>query len=154
MAHLFRQMYVDEVDFEALTIEKLAGLVFTEMVHRKMLQLEKETLAKQDETDGNQWSTFRKCPEVPDDEERWIAYAERALSLLNHEVIWQGIVEACKILKYPKPSAMHREYFEAMFDMSCFIWFQMYSELERTVSINNLIDYIISVCKLKYKSTL
>ena len=67
MAHLFRQMYVDEVDFEALTIEKLAGLVFTEMVHRKMQQLEKETLAKQDETDGNQWSTFRKCPEVPDD---------------------------------------------------------------------------------------
>ena len=54
---------------------------------------------------------------------------ERALSLLNHELIWQGIVEACKILKYPEPSATHREYFEAMFDMSCFIWFQMYLNL-------------------------
>ena len=93
MAHLFRQMYVDEIDFEALTIEKLTVLVFTEMVHRKIQQLEKETLAKQDQTDGNQWSTFRKCPEVPDDEERWIAYAERALSLLNHELIWQAMFE-------------------------------------------------------------
>ena len=54
-------------------------------------------------------------------EERWITYAEQALSLLNHEVMWQGIVEACKILKYPEPSAMHRDYFETLFDMSCFI---------------------------------
>ncbi len=60
------------------------SLVLTEMVHYKMQQLEKETCAKQDQTDGNQWSRFRKCPEIPDDEERWIAYAELALLLLNH----------------------------------------------------------------------
>ena len=49
-----------------------------------------------------------------DDEERWIRYAERALELLNHDVMWQGIIEACKILKYPELSEIHRDYFEAL----------------------------------------
>ena len=53
MAHLFKQMYVDEIDLEALTVEKLIDLVFAEMVHRKIQQLEKQTLAKRDETDDN-----------------------------------------------------------------------------------------------------
>ena len=55
MAHLFKQMYVDEIDFDALTVEKLIDLVFTEMVYRKIQQLEEETLAKRDQTDNNQW---------------------------------------------------------------------------------------------------
>ena len=41
MAHLFKQMYVDEVDFqETLSYDQLIGLVFTEFVHRQMQQLE------------------------------------------------------------------------------------------------------------------
>ena len=72
MAHLLRQMYVDEIDFEAVTIEKIVDLVFTEMIHDKMQQLEKEELAKQDQTDGNHRSRFKKCSEVLDPEERWI----------------------------------------------------------------------------------
>ena len=89
MAHLLRQMYVDEIDFEgeAVTIEKIVDLVFTEMIHDKMQQLEKEEFAKQDQTDGNQWSRFKKCSEVLDHEGRWITYAEQPLSLLNHEVM-------------------------------------------------------------------
>ena len=60
MAHLLRQMYVDEIDFEAVTLEKIVDFVFTEMIHDiNMQQLEKEDLAKQDQTDGNH-------------EERWI----------------------------------------------------------------------------------
>ena len=129
----------------AVTIEKIVDLVFTEMIHDKMQQLEKGELAKQDQTNGSQ-----KCSEVLDHEERWITYAEHALSLLNHEVMWLGIVEVCKILKYPEPSAMHRDYFEILFDMSCFIWFQIYSESKRTECISNLIDYC--VCKLKFAS--
>ena len=56
MAHLFKQMYVDEIDFYALTVEKLIDLVFTEIIYRKIQQLEEETLAKRDQTDGNQGS--------------------------------------------------------------------------------------------------
>ena len=54
-------MYVDEIDFDALTVEKPIDLVFTEMVYRKIQQLEEETLVKRDQTDGNQWTRFRKC---------------------------------------------------------------------------------------------
>ena len=54
MAHLLGQMYVDEIDFEAVTVEKIVDLVFTEMIHDKMQQLEKDELVKQDQTDGNQ----------------------------------------------------------------------------------------------------
>ena len=50
--NLLRQMYVDEINFEAVTIEKIVDLVFTEMIHDKMQQLEKEELAKQDQADG------------------------------------------------------------------------------------------------------
>ena len=82
IAHLRRQMYVDEIDFEAVTIEKIVHLVFTEMIHDKMQQLEKEELAKQDQTDGNHRSRFKKCPELLDHEEHWITYAEQALSLV------------------------------------------------------------------------
>ena len=34
MGHLFKQMYVDEIDFDALTVQKLIDLVFTAMVYR------------------------------------------------------------------------------------------------------------------------
>ena len=81
MAHLLRQICVDEIDFEAMTVEKIVDLIFTEMIHDKMQQLEKEELAKQDQTNGNQWSRFKKCSEVLDHEERCITYAEHALSL-------------------------------------------------------------------------
>ena len=82
MAHLLRQMYVDKIDFETVTIEKIVDLVFTEMIHDIMQRLKKEELAKQDQTNGSQ-----KCSEVLDHEDRWITYAEHALSLLNHEVM-------------------------------------------------------------------
>ena len=136
MAHLFKQMYVNDIDFEAMTIVKMIDLGFTEMVYRKIQQLEEAT-------DGNQWIKFGKRFDVLDEEERWIGYAEHALELLNHDVMWQGIIEACKTLKYPELSEIHRDYFEALFDMSCFVWFQMFSETKRTLSINSLIDYII-----------
>ena len=87
-----------------------------------------------------------------DDEVRQISYAKPALELLNDDVMWQGIVEAYKILKYPEPTATHRDYFEALFDMSCFAFFQICSKFERTAFIDNLIDYVLCVCQLKYSS--
>ena len=74
------------------------------MVYRKIQQLEQAILSKKDETDGNQWTKYRKRFEVLAEEERWIRYAEHALELLNHDVLWQRIIEACKILKLPELS--------------------------------------------------
>ena len=41
MAHLLRQMHVNGIDFEALKFENIVHLVFTEMIHDKMQQLER-----------------------------------------------------------------------------------------------------------------
>ena len=78
MAYLFRQMYVDEIDYELFTPEKL---------QRQIHKLEEETRINQDEIDGNQRSRFGQQVEVLDGEERWVNYAERALAMLNHEVV-------------------------------------------------------------------
>ena len=137
-----------------MAIEKLIDLVFTEMVYRKIQQLEEATLSKKDETGGNQRTKFRKSFEVLDEQEWWIRYAaEHVLELLNHDVMWQGITDACKILEYPELSEIQRDYFEALFDMLRFVWYQMFSETKRTL-FNNLIDYIICVWKLKYNSAI
>ena len=66
MAHLFKQLYENDIDFEAMTVEKLIGLVFTEIY-----QLEEATLSKKDEIDGNQWTKFRKRFEVLEEEKCW-----------------------------------------------------------------------------------
>ena len=87
MAHLFRQKYVDEIDYELFTPEKLIEFVFTEIVQRQLHKLEEETRINQDEIDGNQRSRFGQQVEVLDGEERWVNYAERALAMLNHEVV-------------------------------------------------------------------
>ena len=51
MASLFKQMYEGEIDFNALTVEKLIDFVFTEMVYRKVQELEEAAQAKQDQVD-------------------------------------------------------------------------------------------------------
>ena len=86
MAHLFKQMYECDIDIDALTVEKLIDFVFTEMVYRKIEQLEAAQV-KHDQVDGSLWTRFRKRIEALDDEERRINYAERALELLNHSVM-------------------------------------------------------------------
>jgi isopentenyldiphosphate isomerase len=57
MAHLFRQMYVDEIDYMS-----------TEIVYRQIQKLEEETRINQDEIDGNQWSRFEQRVEGLDEE--------------------------------------------------------------------------------------
>ena len=62
MAHLFKQMYECEIDFDALTVEKLIDFVFTEIVYRKIQQLEEEAAqAKQDEDYGRPWHGFESA---------------------------------------------------------------------------------------------
>ena len=133
------------LNFEAMTIEKLINLVFTEMVYCKIQQLEKATLSKKDEIGGDQWTKFRKRFEVFDEEEGWIRYAEHALELLNHDVIWQGIIEACKIRKYPELSEIHRDHFEALFNVSCFVCFQCFLKLKEHCLLTILLT-ILSLC--------
>ena len=94
-------MYVDEVDFrETLAYDQLIGLVFTEFVHRQMKQLEElETACVKTETDHGPWTKMKECCEITDEDDRWLTYADKAISMIDRDDIWRGLLEAFKILK-------------------------------------------------------
>ena len=144
-------MYVDEIDQESLTLEWLINLIFTEFVHRQIQQLEKQGTCEK--TNSDLWTNFRECCRASNEDERWLNYADKAISMIDRGDMWQGILEACKVLKYPKPSIACRHYFETLFNLAWFMWPEMYSETERTVSINNSIGYVMCICQLKKDST-
>ena len=53
-------MYECEIDFDALTVEKLIDFVFTKMVYCKIEQLEEAAQAKQDQVYGSSlWTRFK-----------------------------------------------------------------------------------------------
>ena len=73
MAHLFKQMYVDEVDLrETLTYDQLIGIVFTEFVHKQMQQLEELETAyvKQKTADHVSWTLMRGHCGITDEDDR------------------------------------------------------------------------------------
>lgn len=152
MAHQFREIYCDEVDFERMTHEKVIDLVFTEFVHRKIQELEKQETGVKVETDRGFWTELRNHCEISDEDERWFIYADKALAEIDCEDIWQGILYCCKIVKLSPPSETFRRYFDTLFNLSWFIWSKMYSDNERTFIIINLLDYIICVHKLRSQS--
>lgn len=88
---------------------------------------------------------MREHCEITDEDERWLIYADQAMSMIDREDIWRGIVEACKALKYHGRSVGYRRYFESLFNMAWFTWSKLYSDIERNMSINNLLDYIMCV---------
>ena len=92
MAHLFKQMYVDEVDFrETLAYDLLIGLVFKEFVHRQMQQLEEqETAYVKTETDHVPRTKMREHCEIVDEDDRWLTYADKAIQMIDRDDIWRG----------------------------------------------------------------
>ena len=97
---------------------------------------------------------MREHCEITDEDDRWLTYADKAISMVDRDDIWRGILEAFKILKYPIPSSDCKCYFLTLFNLSWLAWSRMYCETERTTDINNLMDYVICVCKLKYQPKL
>ena len=145
MAHLFKQMYVDEVNFENMSYEHMIELVFTEFVHEQMKELE---ASGKDTTDGTLFDIYKEYLATSEEAYRWSKYAEKAISLLDLELVWCTIVETCKVLQYPKPSPYYRNYFESLDHMPTDVLCRMHSEIERTPFIMNLIDYVMCVYKL------
>ena len=93
------------------------------------------------------WTKFRKRLEVLDEEDRWIRYAKHALELFNHDLMWQGIIEGCKILKYPELSEIHKCYI--LFGFKCFP-----KLIEHCLLTILLTVLSVCVCKLKYNSAI
>ena len=99
MAHLFKQTYCDEVDFEKLPMDKLINLVFTEFLLVKMRHVEEHEICEQltDHDSGTGYCRKR----TDEDEDLWILYANKAICRIDRPNIWRAFRHACKILKYP-----------------------------------------------------
>ena len=63
------------------------------------------------------------------------------MSMIDCDDIWQASSE-CK------------RYFVNLLGLPWMVWSRIYSETETTTNINNLMDYVLCVCKLKYKPNL
>ncbi len=150
MAHLFRQLYVDEIDFEGITQDKLIDLILTEFLHRQIHELE-ELMHCSSELDP--WSVRQDCCEMMTDDDLWLTNTDQAISMIDCDDVWHSIVEAYKILKYPKPSSEQKKYLESLYEMNWHMLKTIYYEFERTLSFKYLMDYTSCTCKLKYQST-
>ena len=88
MRHLFKQIYVDEVDFrETLAYDLLIGLVFKEFVHRQMQQLEELEACVKTEIAHSPWTKMREICEITDEDDRWVTYADKAISMIDRDDI-------------------------------------------------------------------
>ena len=145
-------MYNDELYFEKeLTQSELIDLIFLELIRKKIIEL--ETLVKCG-SQPDAWSTYRQNDEMWDEEDLWMHFADQAIVMIDREYIWNGIVEAFKIIKFTEPLSDCRSYFEQLYCTSSQGLSTMYTHLKRPKGFDNLLDYISCVCKLKFNSTL
>lgn len=67
------------------------------------------------EVDGDLWTRIRDHCKISNEDERWLKYADRVISVIKREDIWKVVVVACKILKYPEFWTTYRNYFDSLF---------------------------------------
>lgn len=107
MALLLEQMYVDQVGFvDTLAPDKLINVIFTALAHRQIQLLKQVESSVKMETDGNLCTMMEDHCEICKNE-NWLTNVNQAISMIDHEDTWQGIVKVCKILKYPEPSTAY-----------------------------------------------
>ena len=147
MAHLFKQMLVDKIDFQNVTPQEVIDLIFTDHLQRQIQMLidlqqstrETDLLLNEDTKD------MLSCKE-----KAWL-YSEDAKTMIDRQDLWHSIIEAFKILKYPEPTAESKLYIEQLYDLPWHVLNTIYLESKRTVSFMYLMDYVNCVCKLKYE---
>ena len=152
MAHLFRLMY-GAFDLENITVDDLIDIVFTCVMNKKICELErrenKNKSCRACESNLRE-VTERQCG-VNDGDQRWMMYGDKALRDIREDVMWRIIEETCCILGFSKPSEKQEAYFFSLFDMSWVLWAKIFSRLENSARIGRLSDYIVCVCKLKFR---
>ena len=70
---------------------------------------------KQETADHVSWIMMRGRCGITDEDDLWLIYADKVISMIDRDDIWRGILEAFKILKYPKPSSEGKHYFVTLF---------------------------------------
>ena len=132
MAHLFRQIYSDEIlNLKRLTKTELIKSITVEFIHVKLNELNINKAMKEE--------CFRLWDR-----------SEHAKKLIDRQQLWKLINEAFKILKYKKPSDKYQTIYEQTLNLSSSELQTIHLNVDRTVTFENLIDYLTRVCKIKY----
>ncbi len=119
MTHLFEQMYGNNASFEIITSYQVVDTFFVYSLHEKIEELEKHVEYEAFDKRGDvMWKDIKTECGIQDHEERWLRYADNALCMDTTDIVWSGIEEFCKLLKFPL-SAHLREYFNSLF---CISW--------------------------------
>ena len=85
---------------------------------------------------------------------RWWSLANQARNHIDKEQAWKLILEAFKLLLNCQDPPIHcRRIFEQAFKRSYLGLDRIYSDIHKTVTFVNLMDYIICIDKIKYKSS-
>ena len=122
------------------TPRELTAAITIELIRRKMEEIEKQK--------GN--PTYLTEKMVTDERRRWWNFSDQAENLIDKEPAWKLILEAFKLFNRQDPSIQYRRIFEQTFKLS--LSDTIYSDIHKTVTFENLMDYIICIDKVKYKS--
>ena len=80
----------------------------------------------------------------------WWNTSDKAKSNIGRENIWILILEAFKILNHKKPPPKCRNIYERTFNLSYLSLHTLFSNIEKTNTFKNWIDYLLWIYKIKY----
>ena len=145
MAHLLKQMYSDEVANikRQFTPRELTAVITIELIRRKMEEIKTQK--------GNPSYSTKKM--VTDERCCWWNLSDHAKYHIDQEQTWKLILEAFQLLIRQDPRILCQRIFEQTFKLSYLGLHTIYSDIHKTITFENLMDYIICIDKLKYKSS-
>ena len=147
MTHLFQKMYSDEVQNikNQLTPGELTAAIVIELIKRKMDEIEMQQGNPTIPNEKTVTSNERCC---------WWSLADQASNHIDKEHAWKLILEAFKLhLNRQDPPIHYTRIFEQTFKPSYLGLHTIHSDIHKTVTFVNLMDYIICIDKIKYKSS-
>ena len=150
MAHLFNQIYANNVEFVDIGHDDLISLLYVEFLSKKIQELRR---AEEDASVFEPWTDFQNCLEMLTEEDRWFNFANRAVNAINREHFWNGICEAFKFLKYSGPTSSQKIYYEKLWKAPWNELMSIYTQTIRPPFFVNLFDYVDCACKLKYRTS-
>ena len=145
MTHLFQKMYSDEVQNikNQFTRVELTVAIVIELIKRKMdeieMQQENPTIPNEKMVSSNE-----RC--------LWWSLTDHSRNHIDKEHAWKLTLEAFKLLLNRQDPPIHcRRIFEQTFKRSYLGLHTIHSDIPKTVTFVNLMDYITSIDKMEYK---
>ena len=144
MAHLFKQMYLEDItDIEKqftpgeLTVAQSIGITI-ELMKRKIDELQRQKEIQISTTKTNQLFS-------------WWNYSNEAKKQIEQQQMWKLILKAFKIIHYKDSTVKCQDIYEQTLKLSYIDLHTRYSTIEKTNTFKHLIEYLLCIYELKYK---